>query len=74
LKWEVVNGTQPRAEGHPAADAGTEYIKVHLARPVPLNGQVRLLIDKTHKDAKSYWIAWRRSVNMVSPPRPLRAQ
>lgn len=55
LKWEVVKGTQARTEGHPQADAAAEYIKVHLPRPVPQNGQVRLLIDKTYKDAKSYY-------------------
>jgi hypothetical protein len=37
------------------ADAGTNYIKVHLARPVPKDGQERLIILKTYKDAKSYY-------------------
>lgn len=55
LKWEVVKGARARAEGHPAADPDTEYIKVHLARPVPAGGEARLLIDKTYKDAKSYF-------------------
>jgi hypothetical protein len=55
LKWEVVKGAQAQKEGHPSADAATEYIKVHLARPVPEGGQARLLIDKTYKDAKSYY-------------------
>ena len=41
--------------GHPTADPDTEYIKVHLARPVPQGGEARLLIDKTYKDAKSYF-------------------
>jgi hypothetical protein len=54
LKWEVVSGKQARAEGHPAADLDTEWIKVHLARPVPANGQARVLIDKTYEDAASY--------------------
>lgn len=54
LKWEVVSGKDARAAGHPTADLETEYIKVHLARPVPKGGEVRLLIDKTYKDAKSY--------------------
>src|SRR4029077_12473786 len=31
------------------------YIKVHLAQPVPTDGQGRLLILKTYKDAKSYY-------------------
>jgi hypothetical protein len=55
LKWEVVSGTEARAAGHPAADAKTDYIKVHLARPVPAGGEARVLIDKTYKDAKSYY-------------------
>lgn len=54
LKWEVVSGKQARAEGHPTADLETEWIKVHLARPVPANGQARVLIDKTYEDAASY--------------------
>jgi hypothetical protein len=37
------------------ADPGTNYIKVHLARPVPKDGQIRLIILKTYKDAKSYY-------------------
>jgi hypothetical protein len=55
LKWEVVPGKVARTAGHPTADPETEYIKVHLARPVPNDGEVRLLIDKTYKDAKSYF-------------------
>jgi len=55
LKWEVVSGKDARAAGHPTADPETEYIKVHLARPVPEGGEARLLIDKTYKDAKSYF-------------------
>ena len=55
LKWEVVKGAQARLEGHPSADPDTEYIKVHLARPIPKDGEARVLIDKTYKDAKSYF-------------------
>ncbi|MEY4634921.1 MAG: hypothetical protein RJA55_719 [Acidobacteriota bacterium] len=55
LKWEVVTGQQARAEGHPTADLETEWLKVHLARPVPKGGEARVLIDKTYKDAKSYF-------------------
>ena len=54
LKWEVVSGKQAREGGHPTADLDTEYIKVQLPRAVPDGGEVRLLIDKTYKDAKSY--------------------
>lgn len=55
LKWEVVSGAQARAEGHPTADLDTEWLKVHLARPVPKGGEGRVLIDKTYKDPKSYF-------------------
>jgi len=55
LKWEVVSGAQARTEGHPTADLDTEWLKVHLARPVPKGGEGRVLIDKTYKDAKSYF-------------------
>ena len=55
LKWEVVSGKQARAEGHPTADLETEWLKVHLARPIPKGGEARVLIDKTYKDAKSYF-------------------
>lgn len=55
LKWEIVSGAQARKEGHPTADLDTEWLKVHLARPVPKGGEARVLIDKTYKDAKSYF-------------------
>lgn len=55
LTWEVVSGQQARAEGHPTADLETEWLKVYLARPVPKGGEARVLIDKTYKDAKSYF-------------------
>ena len=55
LKWEIVSGAQARKEGHPTADLDTEWLKVHLARPVPKGGEARVLIDKTYQDAKSYF-------------------
>jgi hypothetical protein len=55
LKWEIVSGAQARKEGHPTADVETEWLKVHLARPIPKGGEARVLIDKTYKDAKSYF-------------------
>jgi hypothetical protein len=55
LRFEVVSGEEalkdPLMKG---ADASENYIKVYLARPVPPEGQARLLILKTYKDAKSY--------------------
>jgi len=67
LHWEVVKGSQARQEGHPTADVETAYIKVHLARPIPADGEARVLIDKTYKDAKSYY----RDGDMIVFDRPL---
>src|ERR1700678_3926770 len=56
LKFEVVTGTEAQKDPlMTKADAGTDYIKVTLARPVPENGQGRVVIVKTYKDAKSYY-------------------
>jgi len=56
LKFEVVSGEQavkdPLMKGE---DTSVDYIKVHLARPVPPEGQARMLILKTYKDPKSYY-------------------
>ena len=56
LRFEVVSGAEavkdPLMKG---ADTSVDYIKVYLARPVPPEGQARLLILKTYKDAKSYY-------------------
>jgi hypothetical protein len=56
LEFQMVTGADARNDPLMAdADAGTNYIKVQLARPVPQNGEGRLLILKTYKDAKSYY-------------------
>lgn len=55
LKWEIVSGALARQQGHPTADLETEWLKVHLARPIPKGGEARVLIDKTYKDPKSYF-------------------
>lgn len=56
LKFEVVNGPEARKDPLMAnADADTSFIKITLARPVPPEGQGRVLILKTYKDAKSYY-------------------
>jgi hypothetical protein len=56
LRFEIVSGEEavkdPLMKGD---DASVDYIKVHLARPVPVDGQARMLILKTYKDAKSYY-------------------
>jgi len=55
LPFEVVSGQEVRKDPLMAeVDAGANYIKVRLARPVPAEGQGRLIILKTYKDAKSY--------------------
>jgi len=56
LEFQVVSGDEavknPLMQGE---DKSVDYIKVTLARPVPQEGQARLLILKTYKDAKSYY-------------------
>jgi hypothetical protein len=54
LPFEVVSGEEARTSGLPEADLATNYIRVHLPRPVPAEGGIRLMIEKTYKDAKSY--------------------
>jgi hypothetical protein len=54
LPFEVVSGEEARKSGLPEADLTTNYIRVRLPRPVPPEGGIRLLIEKTYKDAKSY--------------------
>jgi len=54
LPFEVVSGEEARASGLPDADLEGSYIRIRLPRPVPKDGGVRLLIDKTYKDPKSY--------------------
>jgi hypothetical protein len=57
LPFEVVSGTEARKDALMAdADLDTDYIKVTLARPVPEHGQGRVMIVKTYKDAKSYYL------------------
>lgn len=67
LKFEEVSGAEARAGGLERADLDTRYIKVTLPRPVPKDGQVRLQIDKTYKDAKSYF----REGQLIMFSRPL---
>jgi hypothetical protein len=57
LHFEVVSGAEARKDAlMPDADLATNYIKVTLARPVPEYGRGRLIIIKTYKDAKSYYL------------------
>jgi hypothetical protein len=54
LQFEQVSGEEARRSGLPEADPGMDYIRIHLPRPVPAEGGIRLLIEKTYKDPKSY--------------------
>ena len=57
LHFEIVSGAEARKDPLMAdADAATDYIKVTLARPVPKHGQGRIVIVKTYKDPKSYFV------------------
>ena len=55
LAFDVVGGDVARAGGVRNADSTSQYIRVHLARPVPKDGEARILIDKTYYDPKSYY-------------------
>jgi hypothetical protein len=70
LRFEVVSGEEavkdPLMKGE---DKSVDYIKAYLARSVPPEGQARLLILKTYKDAKSYYrdgdaIVFKRSLSI----------
>jgi hypothetical protein len=57
LHFEVVSGAQARKDTlMPDAELDTEYIRVTLARPVPEHGQGRVVIVKTYRDPKSYYV------------------
>jgi hypothetical protein len=57
LHFEVVSGADARKDPLMAqADADTDYIRITLSRPVPANGQGRMVIVKTYEDAKSYYL------------------
>jgi hypothetical protein len=56
LKFVVVPGEEAVKDAlMKGEDTSVDYIKVSLARPVPPDGQARMLILKTYKDAKSYY-------------------
>jgi len=56
LRFQEVDGATALASGLAGADTGTRYIRVELPRPVPSPGTVRILIDKTYEDPKSYFV------------------
>ena len=55
LAHETVSAEAARADGV-RGDAADQYLRVHLARPVPPGGGGRILIDKTYADPRSYRI------------------
>jgi len=56
LKFDVVSSDEARRSGLADAEKDTDYIRIHLPRAVPSDGgQVRLLIEKTYRDPKSYF-------------------
>ena len=55
LDFSIVGGREAKAGGLADADPEERYIAVQLPRRVPADGgEVRLLIEKTYQDAKSY--------------------
>jgi len=55
LDFSIVSGREAKAGGLADADLEERYIAVQLPRPVPAEGgEVRLLIEKTYQDPKSY--------------------
>lgn len=55
LTWTIVGGDEAIENGLAEADKETEYLQIKLAHPVALNAEYRLLIDKTYRDADSYY-------------------
>lgn len=55
LRFLEVDGNTARAHGLADADPDSRYIEVELPRPVPANGEIRILIEKTYRDPKSYY-------------------
>jgi len=64
---EQVPGAEARKAGLTNADLEGEYIKVTLARPVPVGGEARIRIIKTYQDPKSYF----RQGDVIVFDRPL---
>ncbi len=62
LRFEIVDGAAARAGGEKDADLDTRYIRVELPRPVPQGGELRIRIDKTYRDPKSYFSEGERVV------------
>ncbi len=55
LKFTLVSGAEAKTNGLGDAELDTRYIQIELPRPVPKDGETRVLIEKTYKDEKSYY-------------------
>jgi hypothetical protein len=55
LTWKIVDGEEAKQNGLSSADKDTDYLQINLAHPIASNAEYRLLIDKTYKDAQSYY-------------------
>ena len=55
LPFDEIGGDVARAGGVRGADSTERYIRIRLARPVPTDGEARVLIEKTYYDPKSYY-------------------
>lgn len=55
LAFDVVPVEEARKGGVSFGDSKQTFLRVKLARPVPKDGQARILIDKTYQDPKSYF-------------------
>ncbi len=56
LKFTEVSGAEAKTNGLGDAELDTRYIQIELPRPVPKDGETRVLIEKTYKDEKSYFV------------------
>lgn len=54
LGFDIVSGIVARDGGVRSADSTGQYIRVTLSRPIPRDGETRVLIDKTYWDTVSY--------------------
>lgn len=55
LEWKIVNGVEAKKSGYTTAENDGEYLQIKLARAITPGSEYRLKIDKTYKDAKSYF-------------------
>ena len=55
LEWEIVEGSEAKANGLSTAREDTDYLQIELARRVPAGGEARIRIDKTYRDPASYY-------------------